>query len=67
MSCNAAYAISPDTPILVIDASMTEATQQVCSGLVHRHKPRIRLIHRRAQQVWTSATTQQRRSVFVMS
>ncbi len=50
MSCLAAHAASPSIPILVIDASTTEATRYVCEGIARRPESSLNLIYRRASQ-----------------
>jgi hypothetical protein len=56
-SCAAAYAASPNMPILVMDASATEATRYVCESLALQHGSSMRLIYRRARR---SGLTRQR-------
>ncbi len=50
MSCTAAHAAAPDLPILVVDASTNDGTQEVCERLVAQHGPRLRLTHHRASR-----------------
>lgn len=50
MSCAAAHKASPDMPILVVDASTTEATRQVCESLGRQLGPSLKLLYRRARQ-----------------
>jgi GT2 family glycosyltransferase len=50
MSCAAAHAASPGIQILVVDASTTEATKQVCERLVLQYGPALKLLHRQASQ-----------------
>lgn len=47
MSCRAAHAASPALPIVVIDASVTDATRLVCEELADQHDL---LLYRRAEQ-----------------
>ncbi len=46
----AAHAASPSIPIVVIDASTTEATRDVCESIARRHQSSLNLIYRRARQ-----------------
>jgi GT2 family glycosyltransferase len=50
MSCTAAHAASPEIPILVIDASTTEATRDICERTSSQHAPSLKLTYRRARQ-----------------
>jgi Glycosyltransferase like family 2 len=50
MSCAAAHRASPNMPILVVDASATEATRHVCEGLARQLGPSSKLLYRRARQ-----------------
>lgn len=50
MSCAAAYAASPTIPLLVLDASTTDATREVCERLRKLHDPHLKLIYRRARR-----------------
>lgn len=50
MSCTAVYAASPSIPILVVDASMTEATRYVCDSMSTRYGRSLKLLYRRAHQ-----------------
>ncbi len=45
MSCSAAHAACPSMPILVVDASSTDATRRVCAALEARHGSSLTLIH----------------------
>lgn len=49
-ACTAANAASPNTPILVVDASSTDATQRACATLVDRHGPRLKLTYHSASR-----------------
>jgi GT2 family glycosyltransferase len=49
MSCVAAHEASPGMPVLVIDASATEATRQACDLVVRRYEGSSRLIYHRAR------------------
>ena len=50
MSAAAAHRASPSMPILIIDASTTEATRDACASIVRRNEPSLNLIYRRARQ-----------------
>jgi GT2 family glycosyltransferase len=48
MSCAAVHRASPDTPILVFDASTSDATREVCENLVRSADQSLTLLYRRA-------------------
>ncbi len=50
MSCAAAHSASPLMPILVVDASATQATRRACERLSLAHGSALRLIYRRAKR-----------------
>ncbi len=50
MACRAVHTTSPYTPILVIDASTTDATRHLCENFVRKYEPSLCLIYRRARQ-----------------
>ena len=50
MSCVAAHMSLPSIPILVVDASTTEATRHVCEKISRDYKQSLNLIYRRAYQ-----------------
>lgn len=50
MSCAAADSASPNIPILVVDASTTEATRDVCERFVRQNAPSSKVLYRRAHQ-----------------
>lgn len=50
MSCAAAHAASPALPLLVLDASTTDATRKVCEHLCKLHDPHLRLIYHPARR-----------------
>jgi GT2 family glycosyltransferase len=50
MSCSAVHATSPQAPILVIDASTTEATRNLCESLTRRYESSLHLTYRRAHR-----------------
>jgi cellulose synthase/poly-beta-1,6-N-acetylglucosamine synthase-like glycosyltransferase len=50
MSCAAADKASPNIPILVIDASTTDATRDVCEIFMRQNAPSLTLLYRRASQ-----------------
>lgn len=47
-ACSAVHDASPSMPILVMDASTTEATRHICERIAYQ--PSVRLIYRRARQ-----------------
>jgi GT2 family glycosyltransferase len=50
MSCAAADRASPNIPILVVDASTTDATRDVCKRFVRQNAPSSTVSYRRANQ-----------------
>ena len=49
-SCTTAHVVSPHLPILIIDASTTEATRNVCENISRKYGQSLDLIYRRASQ-----------------
>ncbi len=48
IACTVAHAAAPSTPIMVVDASSTDATRRACAALVDRHEPPLSLTYRAA-------------------
>lgn len=50
MSCEAVHRASPNMPILVMDASIAEATRHVCESLTRKHETSLKLFYRHARR-----------------